>query len=151
MERNIKIVPYQSALREEIVNFIKSIAIDEFGFKEWKDYLENKDFSSYENGESIFIIVKNESDEIIATCGGLKVDSETIKLNSLYVEKSYRGQHIGSILYQKVEEFAKEKGFKYIILCTYEKFDMAKDFYKKRGFKLYKIEEEIELWCKKEI
>lgn len=151
MVDNIRIITYDKSLRQDIIAFIKSIAIEEFGFTAWKDYLDNKDFSSYEKGESLFLIAVDENDEIVGSCGGLKVDDNFIKLNSFYVAKNMRNCKLGSRMYSLIEDFAKKHNFKQMILCTYERFKTANEFYKKQGFKLYKIEEEIEHWLLKDL
>lgn len=145
-----KIVSYSDDLRNNIIDFLKSIAIDEFGFKKWKDYLENKTFEPYKENDSKFLIVFDNENNILATIGGLKVDNNTIKLNSFYVRKDYRFHKIGTKLYNEIIKFSKEKGYKNIILCTYDKYDIATKFYQKRGFKIYK-NDEAERWYIKEL
>lgn len=145
-----KVVSYTDELRLDIIEFLKGVAIDEFGFNEWKDYLENKSFEPYKNGTSKFLIVYNNDNNIIATIGGLMKDNETIKLNSFYVKKDYRYHKIGTKLYNEIIKFSKEQNYKYMILCTYDKYDVATKFYQKRGFKIYK-NDELERWYKKEL
>ena len=147
---NIKIITFERQLRENVIEFIKSVAIDEYQFYEWNDYLDNKDFSSYERGESLFLVAIDQDEKIIGTCGGLKVGDEVIKLNSFYVNKHFRNRGIGRELFDRIVKFAKENGFKRMILCTYERFERSKVFYQKRGFKLYKVEG-IENWCEKDL
>lgn len=145
-----RIISYNDELRGEIINFLKSVAIDEFGFDEWKDYLENKSFEPYKKDSSKFLVVFDNQDNIIATVGGLMVDEETIKLNSFYVKKDYRYHKLGTKLYNEIIKFSKRKNYKYMILCTYDKYDIATKFYQKREFKIYK-NDELERWYKKEL
>ena len=145
-----KIVSYTDDLRIKIIEFLKSVAIDEFGFKEWKDYLENKSFEPYKTGCSKFLIVFNNDNDIIATIGGLKVDEKTIKLNSFYVKKEYRYHKIGTKLYNELIDYSKSMNYRCMILCTYDRYDVATKFYQKRGFKIYK-NDELERWYKKEL
>lgn len=145
-----KIVSYSDDLRTQIIDFLKSVAIDEFGFKEWKNYLENKSFEPYKTDYSKFMIVFDNDDNIIATIGGLQVDNETIKLNSFYVKKDYRYHKIGTNLYNELIKYSKKMNYKYMILCTYDKYDIATKFYQKRGFRIYK-NDEFERWYKKEL
>ena len=147
--KQYQIKTYKPNMRQDVIDFLKSVAIDEFGFSAWKQYLENKDFSSYEKGESIFLVAYHGT-KIIATCGGLKKNDEIIKLNSFYVNKDYRYQKLGSKLFSMFEQFAKQKGFLQIILCTYKQYENAWHFYSKRGFYLYE-KDGHELWCKKYI
>lgn len=145
-----RVVSYTDELRNEIVDFLKSVAIDEFGFNEWKDYLENKSFEPYKKDSSKFLVVFDNENNIIATIGGLKVDDETIKLNSFYVKKDYRYHKIGTKLYNEIIKFSKDKNYEYMILCTYDRYDIATKFYQKRGFRIYK-NDELERWYKKEL
>ena len=50
----------------------------------------------------------------------------------------------------EIINFSKERGYKYVILCTYDKYDIATKFYQKRGFKICDIHES-ERWYKKEL
>lgn len=145
-----KIVTYNDDLRNKIIEFLKSVTIDEFGFKEWKDYLETKDFEPYKTEYSKFMIVL-DGDNIIATIGGLKVDDYTIKLNSFYVKKEYRYQGIGKELYNRLIDFSIKMNYKYMILCTYDEYDIATTFYEKEGFKLFEENEYKQRWYKKEL
>lgn len=145
-----RIVSYTDELRNEIVDFLKSVAIDEFGFNEWKDYLENKSFEPYKKDSSKFLVVFDNENNIIATIGGLKVDDEIIKLNSFYVKKDYRYHKIGTKLYNEIIKFSKDRNYKYMILCTYDRYDIATKFYQKREFRIYK-NDELERWYKKEL
>lgn len=142
---------YHESHKNNIIEFLKKIAIDEFGFSEWENYLDTKDFSPYNKDGSIFLIRFDNNNNINATCGMLKVDEETVKLNSFYIDKEHRNLGIGSYIYNMVLNFAKTKGYKKIILCTYDEFDIATSFYKNRGFKIYKEENNGEKWLEKEI
>jgi GNAT superfamily N-acetyltransferase/nicotinic acid mononucleotide adenylyltransferase len=146
----LRIVEYNSSLRSKIVEYLKSIAIGEYGFTLWLDYLNNKDFTPYETGLSKFIVVLDNEDNIVATAGALRVDDETIKLNSFYIKKEYRSQKIGTTIYNKIVDFAKSKNYKHMILCTFDVYVEAKMFYKKEGFKLYK-KDESQRWYIKEL
>lgn len=137
-------------MREEIIRFLKSVAINEFGFKEWNDYLENKSFEPYKFESSKFYVVFDNDNNIIATIGALKKDEDIIKLNSFYVKKEYRYHKIGTKLFDKIIEFSKSNNYKKIILCTYDKYEIATAFYQRRGFKIYK-NDEYERWYEKEL
>lgn len=150
LDDHLQVISYQEEYREDIIQFLKSIAIKEFGFKEWKDYLENKSFNPYQQDKSKFLIVLNREGKIVATVGGLKVDKMTIKLNSFYIKKEYRNQKIGTKLFNKILKYSKEKNYHHMILCTYDKYEIATKFYQKRGFQYYK-EDGLERWYKKEL
>ena len=145
-----RIEAYNDNLRTNIIDFLKSVAIDEFGFNEWKEYLEHKSFTPYKIDTSKFLVMFNDTNDIIATIGALKVDEESIKLNSFYVKKEYRYQHLGTKLYNKIINYSIEKGYKSMILCTYDKYDVATKFYQNRNFRKYKTEE-LERWYRKDL
>lgn len=144
-----KIVKYENKYKEEVINFLIKIAVDEFKHYNWIDYLKNKDFSPYLLDDSKFLIAIKDN-EIIGTIGGLKVNNKIIKLNSFYVKDKYRHQGIGKKLYRLLLCFCKEKQYETIILCTYDEYDIAKKIYDKENFILYK-EDGNERWMKKEI
>lgn len=147
----LRIVEYEDKYKEEIIEFLIEIASDEFGYHEWEKYFKEKSFEPYKKEGSKFYVVLNKADQIIGTCGGLKQSDETIKLNSFYMSPNYREHGIGGKVYKLLLEYAMEAKYKEIILCTYKKFDIAVQFYEKRGFKVYKIEDNGEMWYKKEL
>lgn len=145
----MQIIEFNEEYKDKIINFLISIAIDEFGHHNWLDYLKNKDFTPYLLNDSKFLIVL-EDKKIIATIGALKVDKNIIKINSFYIDKNYRGKKLGTKLYNLILDFSKQNNYKEIILCTYDEYSIAKIFYDKNGFKLYKIDGN-EKWMKKDI
>ena len=148
--KNLKILEYKDEFKEQIIGFLIDVAIGEFKFVSWYNYLKNKDFEPYKIKTSKFWFVLNEDNEVVATCGGLKKDNETIKLNSFYVKKEYRQNGIGKTLYKLFCDYATELNYKYIILCAHKENDIAIKFYEKQGFYLDIVEDE-ELWYKKKI
>lgn len=146
--QRFEIVQFEEKYKDRVISFLKSVAIDEFGFSKWKNYLENKHFEPYYKNDSCFLITHDQDENIIATIGALKVNEDTIKINSFYVKDEYRFSGIGTKIYNQIVDFCKKNNYKEIILCTYDKFDIATNFYQKRGFKIYKTDEE-ERWYKK--
>lgn len=61
-------------------------------------------------------------------------DIETIYIDDICVGQQYRKRNIGKSLYQKVEEFAKERGAYHITLNVWAFNEDAKQFYDKIGF-----------------
>lgn len=147
---DINIVKYEDKYKEKIIEFLIRVAIGEFGYTEWENYFKTKSFEPYENNQGEFLIALNSQGDIIGTCGALKKTDATIKLNSFYILSEYRDKGIGKKLYDKVMEYIVEKNYKEIILCTFEKFNIAIEFYKKRGYKLYETIDD-EFWYKKEL
>lgn len=147
---DINIVKYEDKYKEKIIEFLICVAIGEFGYTEWENYFKTKSFEPYENNQGEFLIALNSQGDIIGTCGALKKTDATIKLNSFYILSEYRDKGIGKKLYNKIMEYILEKNYKEIILCTFEKFNIAIEFYKKRGYKLYETIDD-EFWYKKEL
>lgn len=147
----LRIVGYEDKYKEEIIEFIKGVAINEFGFEEWREYLDHKSFEPYKEYGSKFWIVLNSEDKIIGTCGGLREDEDVIKLNSFYMSHDYREHGLGSKVYKLMLEYVKECNYKTIILCTYKEFKIAIKFYEKRGFEVYKTQDNGAIWYKKEL
>ncbi len=147
---DINIVKYEDKYKEKIIEFLIRVAIGEFGYTEWENYFKTKSFEPYENNQGEFLIALNSQGDIIGTCGALKKTDATIKLNSFYILSEYRDKGIGKKLYNKIMEYILEKNYKEIILCTFEKFNIAIEFYKKRGYKLYETIDD-EFWYKKEL
>lgn len=69
-------------------------------------------------------------------CGGLKpVNEESAELARMYTEEEYRGQGLAKIIMDKVITYAKNKGYKRIILDTWKKSESARKLYERAGFK----------------
>lgn len=68
-----------------------------------------------------------------------KLEPGVLRIDSIAVAENARGQGIGSLLIKKVFEFAKEKGFKKIVLEVVDTNPKAKKLYERLGFKEKKI------------
>ena len=147
---DINIVKYEDKYKEKIIEFLICVAIGEFGYTEWENYFKTKSFEPYKNNEGEFLIALNKQNKIIGTCGALKKNDKTVKLNSFYILSEYRDKGIGKKLYDTIMNYIIEEKYKEIILCTFEKFNIAIEFYKKRGYELYETIDD-EFWYKKEL
>lgn len=147
---NIKIVKYEDRYKDKIIEFLIDVAIGEFGYKEWENYFKTKSFEPYKNNEGEFLIALNSKGEVIGTCAALKKTDKIVKLNTFYILSEYRSKGLGKKLYNMIMDYILKNNYKEIILCTFEKFNIAIEFYKKRGYKLYEIIED-EFWYKKEL
>lgn len=134
---DFKIINYEEKYFNETTKFLNEVAVNEFGFDDWKSYFDTGRFLQLNSNRDYFGIALNKNDEIIGTIG-LTQDYEykTGKLHSLYVKKEYRKNGIATNLYHLCENFAKENDYDNIILHTYLEFTEAIKFYKKRGFKI---------------
>lgn len=60
-----------------------------------------------------------------------------VYVDTLWVDSSYRGKKLGSLLLEEVENDAKSKGAKLIHLDTFD--FQAKEFYEKQGYIVFGI------------
>lgn len=72
-------------------------------------------------------------------------EKEYANLERLYVEPKYRQKGIGRALIAQVIAWAKSKGMKTITLQVYEGNNLAKNFYKKQGWKAHTTKMQLPL------
>ena len=70
-------------------------------------------------------------------------DFKTLFIDDLCVDESSRGLHIGTLLYQYVLNYAKEKGCYDVTLNVWEGNNSARAFYEKMGMKVKETQMEI--------
>ena len=76
-----------------------------------------------------FCIEKQELNNSVLT------DIKTLYIDDICVDENHRGQHIGTMLYEHVKEYAKAGGFYNITLNVWECNPGARNFYESLGFK----------------
>lgn len=76
-----------------------------------------------------FCIEKQELNSNVLT------DIKTLYIDDICVDEDHRGQHIGSMLYDHVREYAKANGFYNITLNVWECNPGARKFYESLGFR----------------
>ncbi len=81
----------------------------------------------------IALTVKNDNDELVAGASGVTF-GHWLQLNILWVSEELRGQDYGSVLLNKIEVAAKERGCKHCLLDTLN--FQAMPFYQKHGYKI---------------
>ncbi|MDO8549274.1 MAG: GNAT family N-acetyltransferase [Ignavibacteria bacterium] len=93
-----------------------------------------EDFTS-EKGEFIYFILVYHNFETIG-CGALKhFGKETAEIKRMYVNKEFRGRGISKLILTNLEETAKEKKYKRIVLETGIRQPEAVHLYEKYGYK----------------
>lgn len=70
-------------------------------------------------------------------------DFTTLYIDDLCVDENCRGQHIGTLLFDYVKQFAKEQGCHDITLNVWEGNDSARAFYEKKGMFVKETQMEI--------
>lgn len=82
------------------------------------------------------VVVAYVNDET-AGCGCLReFDAETIEVKRMFVTERYRGKGIGSHILVELEKWAREFGYKNIILETGTSLKEAIALYKKGGYQV---------------
>lgn len=140
--KKMEIIEYQDEYAKPIVNHIRKIAKEEFGYNDWEDYFNKMTFEEYKQKGSKFWIVIDDKKEVVGTIGALRISDREIKMNSLYVKEEYRKLGIAKKLYELLIDFAKQQGYQQVTLRTFLKFVNAIHFYEKMGFEKYKQDEE---------
>lgn len=84
-----------------------------------------------------FCIAKQELDNAVLT------DIKTLYIDDICVDEKARGKHVGTMLYEHVEKYAKDNGFYNITLNVWECNPTARKFYEALGFKPQKTGMEV--------
>lgn len=81
--------------------------------------------------------IATDDDKLIGSIGIMPCTKETAVLKKFFVYENYQGEpfHLGQKLYASLLAFAKDKGFKTIMLDTPYNTVRAHKFYEKAGFK----------------
>ena len=90
-----------------------------------------------------FLIAEMEEDEPVGFASYAETSKGVFKLHKLYVLPAIQGKNIGKTLLQVVEEECREAGGKKLQLNV-NRFNKAKNFYERQGFKIIK-EEDVDL------
>lgn len=136
-DNRIIIKEYEKSYKENVIKFLKKVAIEEFGFEEWREYFDKALFLNMDKSKEAFFIAINENEEIIGTIGISNDEiSNTAKLHSFYVRKDYRKNGVGTSLYKYSLKFVEKSRYNSVILHTYNIFGEAIKFYKNNGFKV---------------
>lgn len=85
---------------------------------------------------NVFLIGK--LNEVIVCTGALSIESQTVgRIERMSVKKEYRGKGIARMMLSELENNAKEKDIKKLILETNNDWKSAKELYLSQGFTLY--------------
>ena len=101
------------------------------------DYIENyekfkKEITNEKSNKLNYVITKN--DRVIGYCKFeiLKNEEYDSKIYALYMDSKYKNKGYGTILFNYVKGYLKDKGCKNMILWCIEKNYPSREFYKKR-------------------
>lgn len=85
--------------------------------------------------DTIFIAVKDNY--VVGMVVGEKLSNICYLIKDIFVEEEYRHIGIGKRLIEAIENYARKKDYKRIILNCYEFNKNAKGFYENEGFNTY--------------
>ncbi|GEO03160.1 N-acetyltransferase [Adhaeribacter aerolatus] len=91
-----------------------------------------------DEGQQFFILYENEVPAGFASYS--PHETNTYKLNKLYVKPGYQGKGYGSLLIRHVEQEVINQGGEYLILNV-NRFNQARQKYEHAGFKVIKEED----------
>ena len=135
--KNFEIIPFQ---RNEHTELIKKILKIEKEVDEEYEHLfppnekePRFDPAEYEKKGGTFAL-GFWGNKLVAIGGCLPVSKDTVELVHLRVVKNCQGQGYGSELLKYLEQSAKERGFKEIILDTLKDRKKTLRFYQNRGY-----------------
>ncbi len=92
------------------------------------------DFHSYFAGPRGIFLLMREDGEIIGCGGLLELTAGEAVLKRFYIASEHRGTGKARMLLEKLIGFAKEKGYRYVMLDTHDGNIRAQRFFKKSGF-----------------
>lgn len=128
----MELVQYKEEYKQRVFDFTDR-CFEELGKKfepEGRHYFYNDIEKSF---VSFYCLLDDE--KLIGTVALKKIDDYTVELKALYLDKSYRGQHLGSRLIKVAIDEAKTRGFKSMVLDSMSKYKEALHLYEKLGFR----------------
>lgn len=130
----MRIREYKPEDKEEIMEMVSEILGNIFNgdpnhFKVLKEFQVTKDYILYLVAET-----QGPDGKIIGTMALKKIDNKTVRLKRMYVRPEYRRRGIGQKMLNQIVKFAKERGYKKMLLHTYPTMKNAHRFYKKNNF-----------------
>lgn len=112
-----------------------------------KKYTDNELIDIMHNEKKPILVAADENDVVrgYAFCifqeykSGSLTDIKTLYIDDLCVDEDFRGQHIGTLLYNAVLDFAKKNKCYNVTLNVWSCNESAMKFYEKCGLKPQKI------------
>ena len=143
----MKIRRFRKRDEEEVKKLINKIIIELFNEPIYR-------WENFENYTIFYVVEKNG--KVIGTAALKDEKNKIVRLKRMYIKRYYRKKGIGTKLLLKIEKFAKNKGFKKIILSTYKQMKNSYLFYKANGFNIIKKQNdaifmEKKLWKPKDL
>lgn len=136
----MQIISWKQEYSEEFKN-MNIYWLEEFFWVEPhdEDVLGNPKKYIIDPGGEIFFAVQDE--EVIGCVALMIIRENVFELTKMAVKPTYRGKKIGHELMRHTIDFAKNKGWKNLIIYSNRKLENAIHLYKKFGFEEIPIEE----------
>lgn len=118
------------------VDFKKLCAeLDEFQNKiiPWRTELGVSGLSGLEKLQKVLLMY--DGDKVIVSAALKPIDETTAEIARVYTEEQYRGKGLAQVLVNRIIEFAKDFGYKKLVLDTWKESVSARKLYSKMGFK----------------
>ena len=129
---DINLVSYNASYKQRVFDFTGK-CFDELG-KKFEPGGRHYFYNDIEKSFEAFFCMTDE-EKVIGTVALKKIDAYTVELKALYLDKAYRGQHLGSRLINAAIDEAKALGFKSMVLDSMSKYKEALRLYEKCGFR----------------
>lgn len=129
---DIKLVSYDASYKQRVFDFTDR-CFEELG-KKFEPSGRHYFYEDIENAFEAFYCL-TDGEKVIGTVALKKIDAYTVELKALYLDKAYRGQHLGSRLIKAAIDEAKALGFKSMVLDSMSKYKEALRLYEKCGFR----------------
>lgn len=130
------IMQYEDKYKAEVISLILYIQNKEakinLSINEQPD-LNNIIESYINNGGNFWVAV--DKGEVVGTIGLMRISNEWSVLKKFFVSANYRAKKVGLALYDRLLAFAKDKGYRHIILDTPSVATKSHSFYERAGFK----------------
>ena len=128
----MEIIFYTESLKQPVFEFT-SRCFDELG----KSFEPQGRHAFYEDIEGHFegFWCLADGNTVSGTAAVAKLDDATAELKALYVDKDLRGAGWGYKLLDTAVTYARENGFRRIVLDSISKYGSAAKLYKRYGFK----------------
>lgn len=86
--------------------------------------------------ETYCLVAKDENNSVGIGAFRIMEDESAVEIKRMFVHPNHRGKGISKLILQELENWAKEKNFKYAKLETGHKNIAAKQLYQKAGYVL---------------
>ena len=129
---DINLISYDASYKQRVFDFTGK-CFDELG-KKFEPCGRHYYYNDIEKTFEAFFCMTDE-EKVIGTVALKKIDAYTVELKALYLDKAYRGQHLGSRLIRAAIDEARARGFKSVVLDSMSQYKEALRLYEKCGFK----------------